>query len=85
MSQKSNENPIKMEIIRKEQGISHQELSRRSGVPIRTLEGWSSRARLPRDVYQLLKVAKVLGCQIEDLIEPELAEKPTSEETPSDK
>lgn len=85
MSQKSNENPIKMEILRKEQGISRQELSRRSGVPIRTLEGWSSRARIPRDVYQLLKVAKVLGCHIEDLIEPELAEKSTPEETPSDK
>ncbi len=75
MNEKPNDNPIKMEILRKEQGISRQELSRRSGVPIRTLEGWSSRARLPRDVYQLLKVAKVLGCQIEDLIEPELAEK----------
>lgn len=85
MNEKSNENPIKMEILRKEQGISRQELSRRSGVPIRTLEGWSSRARLPRDVYQLLKVAKALGCQIEDLIEPELAEKPTPEEAPSDK
>ncbi len=76
MSKKdSNENPIKIEILRKEQGISRQELSRRSGVPIRTLEGWSDRSRLPRDVYQLLKVAKTLGCQIEDLIEPELAEK----------
>ncbi|MCX4294343.1 MAG: helix-turn-helix transcriptional regulator [Prevotella sp.] len=71
-----------MEILRKKQGISRQELSRRSGVPIRTLEGWSSRVRLPRDVYQLLKVAKALGCQIEDLIEPELAEK---EKDPEDK
>ena len=75
MNEKPNDNPIKMEILRKEQGISRQELSRRSGVPIRTLEGWSSRARLPRDVYQLLKVAKVLNCRIEDLLEPELAEK----------
>lgn len=80
MNEKPNDNPIKMEILRKEQGISRQELSRRSGVPIRTLEGWSSRARLPRDVYQLLKVAKALGCQIEDLIEPELAEKENNTE-----
>ena len=75
MNEKPNANPIKIELIRKEQGISRQELSRRSGVPIRTLDSWSNRARLPRDVYQLLKVAKVLGCQVEDLIEPELAEK----------
>ena len=69
-----DERPIKIEILRKEMKISRGELSRRSGVPIRTLEGWSSRARIPRDVYQLYKVAKALGCQIEDLIEPELAE-----------
>ena len=75
MNKKTNDNPIKIEILRKKQGISRSELSRRSGVPIRTLEGWSSRVRLPRDVYQLLKVAKALDCQIEDLIEPELAEK----------
>lgn len=79
MSEKHNDNPIKMEILRKEQGLSRGELSRRSGVPIRTLEGWSSRARLPRDVYQIYKVAKVLGCRIEDLIEPELAEKSQEE------
>ena len=75
MNEKTNDNPIKIEILRKKQGISRSELSRRSGVPIRTFEGWSSRVRLPRDVYQLLKVAKALDCQIEDLIEPELAEK----------
>ena len=75
MNEKTNDNPIKIEILRKKQGISRSELSRRSGVPIRTLEGRSSRVRLPRDVYQLLKVAKALDCQIEDLREPELAEK----------
>ena len=30
-----------------------------------------NRTRVPRDVYQLLKVAQVLECHIEDLIEPE--------------
>lgn len=80
MNEKYNENPIKMEILRKEQGLSRGELSRRSGVPIRTLEGWSARLRLPRDVYQIYKVAKVLGCRIEDLIEPELAEKKQTEQ-----
>lgn len=70
-----SENPTKLETVRMEKGINRRELSRRSGVPIRTLEGWASRSRLPRDVYQLYKVAQVLGCHIEDLIEPELAEK----------
>lgn len=54
-----------------EAGISRTELSRRSGVPIRTLEAWSRRLRVPRDVYQLHKVAQALGCSIEDIMEPE--------------
>lgn len=58
-----------------ELGISRKELSIRSGVPIRTLEAWGKRLRIPRDVYQLAKVAKALDCYIEDIIEPELAEK----------
>ena len=52
-----------------ELGISRRELSERSGVPLRTLESWGSRLRVPRDVYQLAKVARVLGCSIEDCIE----------------
>ena len=58
-----------------EKGISRSELSRQSGVPIRTLESWANRSRKSPDVYQLYKVAKVLDCHIEDLIEPEFAEK----------
>ncbi len=59
-----------------EQGISRRELARRSGVPLRTLENWSMRTRLPRDVYQLHKVAQALGCSIEDIMEPEPQEVP---------
>ena len=54
-----------------EAGISRAELSRRSGVHIRTLEAWGKRLRVPRDVYVLQKVAQALNCRIEDLIEPE--------------
>ena len=54
-----------------ERGITRAELSRQSGVPIRTLEGWAKRARTNPNVYQLYKVAKALDCHIEDLIEPE--------------
>ena len=52
-------------------GLSRTELSRRSGVPIRTLESWSRRQRIPRDVYVLRKIAQALDCSIEDLLEPE--------------
>ncbi len=65
-----------------EKGISRRELARRSGVPVRTLEAWAVRKRLPRDVYQLYKVAQALGCYIEDLIEPELAEAQEAEKSP---
>ena len=57
-----------------EKGITRTELSKRSGVPIRTLEGWAARIRTNPNVYQLYKVAQVLECHIEDLIEPELAD-----------
>lgn len=50
-------------------GLSRAELARRAGVPLRTLEGWEYGTNLPRDVYQLAKVAKVLNCLIEDLID----------------
>ncbi len=49
-------------------GMSRSELSRQSGVPLRTLEEWEAGRRIPRDVYQLAKVARVLKCKIEDLI-----------------
>ena len=72
LTMKENMTPIDRKCV--EQGISRLELSRRSGVSPRTLEAWGKRIRIPRDVYQLYKVAKALDCQIEDLIEPELAE-----------
>ena len=76
---KITDNMTKIDLQCIEQGISRRELSRRSGVPLRTLENWSMRTRLPRDVYQLHKVAKALGCSIEDLMEPEPQEAPAPE------
>ena len=72
LTEKEGMTPIDRKCL--EAGISRLELSRRSGVSARTLEAWGKRLRIPRDVYQLNKVAKALGCHIEDLIEPELAE-----------
>lgn len=58
----------KIEERRKAAGMSRSELSRQSDVPLRTLEEWEAGRRIPRDVYQLAKVAKALNCLIEDLI-----------------
>ena len=58
----------KIEERRKAAGMSRSELSRQSDVPLRTLEEWEAGRRVPRDVYQLAKVAKSLNCLIEDLI-----------------
>lgn len=58
-----------------EKGITRRELARQSGVPIRTIEGWAKRIRTNPNVYQLYKVAQVLGCTIEDLLDPEILER----------
>ena len=55
-------------------GMTRATLARLSGVPVRTLESWSSRTRKSPNVYQFYKVAQVLGCSMEDLLEPELLE-----------
>lgn len=62
--------PIRIDIIRAEKGISLPDLARRTGINRRTLEEWSQRRNVARDVYKLQKLACVLGCSIEDLIEP---------------
>ena len=72
MSMTENIIPIDRKCI--EKGMTRRELSQQSGVPIRTLENWSNRSRIPRDVYQFLIVAQALDCHIEDIIEPYLAE-----------
>lgn len=72
MTMRENMTPMDKKCI--EKGITRAELSRRTGVPVRTLESWSARIRKSPNVYQLYKVAQVLECHIEDLIEPELTE-----------
>ena len=57
-----------------EANMTKKALAEKSGVPLGTIDQWVRRIRVPRDVYQLYKVAQVLGCRIEDIIEPELAE-----------
>lgn len=62
-------NKTKLQQMREAQGYSRAAFARATGIPLRTLESWDSRVRLPRDVYQLLKAARALGCHIEDIID----------------
>lgn len=54
--------------LREAAGISVLQLAKKSGVPYRTIYQWESGDRIPRDVYQLRKIAVALGVTIEDLI-----------------
>lgn len=67
---KDDMTPLEKMIV--DRGMSRTELAKQSGVPLRTLETWAHRQRIPTNVYQLYKVSQVLGCTIEDIIEPEL-------------
>ena len=67
-----NMTPIDRRLV--DMGMTRATLSKLSGVPVRTLENWSSRTRKSPNVYQFYRVAKVLGCSIEDLLEPDLME-----------
>ena len=44
-----NMTPIDKKLI--EKGMTRSDLSKQSGVPLRTIESWCRRLRVPRDVY----------------------------------
>lgn len=54
--------------LRTKRNMNRKQLSDLSGVPSRTIDDWENNRRVPRDVYQLKKVADALGVKIEDLI-----------------
>ena len=79
---KGNMTPIDRRLV--DIGMTRATLARLSGVPVRTLENWSSRTRKSPNVYQFYRVAKVLGCSMEDLLEPELLEDQQEPEQPAE-
>ena len=63
--------PSKFQLLRKNCGYSQRELAEKSGVNLRTLQQYELKAK---DINKaasgtLFSLAKVLGCQIEDLLE----------------
>lgn len=49
-------------------GLSRIKLSELSNVPTRTIDDWENQRRIPRDVYQIKKIADALNVKIEDII-----------------
>ena len=56
--------------IRTARRFTQIDLSNKSGVHKNTLSQWETGKRIPRDVYALYRIAQVLECHIEDLIDP---------------
>ena len=65
-----------------DRGMTKKELAQKSGVPLPTIDQWTRRLRRNPNVYQLYKVAQVLECHIENLIEPELMEAQEAQKAP---
>ena len=63
--------PSRLQQQRKKCGYSQKDLSVRSGVNLRTLQQYESRAKdvNKASVEAILSLANVLGCQVEDLLE----------------
>lgn len=54
--------------LRTASGFTQQELAGKAQISKRTVEEWEANRKPPTDVYKLHRIAKVLGCTIEDLI-----------------
>lgn len=66
-----NKNPIKLTILRMEKGLTRQQLADRVDIDTRAIEKWEQRKVRVADVPvgKILRVARVLNCSIEDLID----------------
>ena len=54
--------------LRQSKNMTRKALSDKSGVPARTIDDWENGRRIPRDVYQIKKIADALDVKIEYLI-----------------
>ena len=54
--------------LRQSKNMTRKAVSDKSGVPARTIDDWENGRRIPRDVYQIKKIADALGVKIEELI-----------------
>lgn len=54
--------------LRNKAGLTQKDLSEQANIPRRTIEDWELEKVRATDVYKLHRIAKVLGCTIEELI-----------------
>lgn len=54
--------------LRIKAGLTQKDLAEKSNVPYRTIQDWEDCRVKTSDVYKLHRIAKVLECTIEDLI-----------------
>lgn len=54
--------------LRQGAGIAQVSLAKVADVSVRTLQDWEAERIRATDVYKLHRIAKALGCTIEDLI-----------------
>ncbi len=66
--------PARLQVIRKTARLTQQELSQRSGVSLRSIQLYEQREKdiNKAQVRSVDKLAKTLGCRVEDLLEPEI-------------
>ena len=57
----------KLRRLRKKAGLSQSGLSKKAGVPLRSVQNWEQGQRKPR-IDVLLRLARALGVQVETLI-----------------
>ena len=63
----------KLKELRKAKGFSQEELSKSSGIPVKTIQSWEQGVRMPRDIYVIERFCNALEISIDDLLHDELA------------
>lgn len=61
----------KLTIFRSSIGMKQQELADLTGLSIKTIQSWEIRGMNEAKAIRVVKVAKILKCQVEDLMEEE--------------
>ena len=62
----------KLKELRKAKGFSQEELSKSSGIPVKTIQSWEQGVRMPRDIYVIERLCNALEISIDDLLHDEL-------------
>lgn len=59
----------RLEQMRTAKGMSRTELSEKTGIPYQTIANWENGNRTLSKFENLVKIANVLDCKIDDIVE----------------